>query len=55
VAKKGVEAMLAGKDKVYGASLKAKMEGFIGEMLPEPTKAKMQGKQTVPGSAKHRH
>ena len=55
VAKKGVEAMLAGKDKVYGASMKAKMEGIVGEILPEPTKAKMQGKQTEPGSAKHKH
>ena len=55
VAKRGVEAMLAGKDKVFGASMKAKMEGLIGELLPEPTKAKMQGKQTEPGSAKHKH
>lgn len=55
VAKKGFEAMLEGKDKVFGASMKARMEGLVGEMLPEPTKAKMQGKQTEPGSAKHKH
>jgi short-subunit dehydrogenase len=55
VAKKGFEAMMAGKDKVFGASMKAKMEGLVGEMLPETTKAKMQGKQTEPGSAKHKH
>ena len=47
--------MLAGKDKVFGASMKAKMEGVVGEILPEPTKAKMQGKQTEPGSAKREH
>jgi short-subunit dehydrogenase len=55
VAKKGFEAMMAGKDKVFGASMKAKMEGIVGEVLPEPTKAKMQGKQTEPGSAKQKH
>jgi short-subunit dehydrogenase len=55
VAKKGFEAMMAGKDKVFGASMKAKMEGVVGEVLPETTKAKMQGKQTEPGSAKHKH
>jgi short-subunit dehydrogenase len=55
VAKRGFEAMMAGKDKVFGASMKAKMEGLVGEVLPETTKAKMQGKQTEPGSAKHKH
>lgn len=55
VAKKGVDAMLAGKDKVFGASMKAKLEGLVGEILPEPTKAKMQGKATEPGSAKPEH
>ena len=50
VAKKGFEAMMAGKDKVIAASLKAKLEGIAGEILPEPTKAKMQAGQTRPGS-----
>lgn len=50
VAKKGFEAMMAGKDKVIAASLKSKLEGLAGEILPEPTKAKMQGGQTRPGS-----
>jgi short-subunit dehydrogenase len=50
VAKKGFEAMMHGKDKVIAASLKAKIEGLSGEILPEPTKAKMQAGQTRPGS-----
>jgi short-subunit dehydrogenase len=50
VAKKGFDAMMAGKDKVIAASMKAKLEGLAGELLPEPTKAKMQGGQTRPGS-----
>jgi short-subunit dehydrogenase len=50
VAKKGFEAMMAGKDKVIAASLKSKLEGLAGEVMTEPMKAKMQGKQTKPGS-----
>jgi uncharacterized protein len=50
VAKKGFEAMMAGKDKVIAASLKSKLEGIAGEILPETTKAKMQAGQTKPGS-----
>jgi uncharacterized protein len=50
VAKKGFEAMMAGKDKVIAASLKSKLEGIAGEVLPEPVKAKMQAGQTKPGS-----
>ena len=50
VAKKGFEAMMDGKDKVIAASLKSKLEGIVGEVLPEPTKAKMQAGQTKPGS-----
>jgi len=53
VAKAGFEAMMAGKDKVIAANMKSKMEGWMGELLPEPLKAKMQAKQTKPGSAKH--
>lgn len=51
VAKQGFEAMMAGKDKVIAASLKSKLEGIAGEVLPETMKARMQGKQARPGSA----
>ncbi len=50
VAKKGFEAMMEGKDKVIAASLKSKLEGLAGEVLPETVKARMQGKQSKPGS-----
>ena len=53
VAKVGFEAMMAGKDKVIAANLKSKVEGWVGELLPEPLKAKLQAAQTKPGSAKH--
>lgn len=52
VARKGFDAMMKGKDKVIAASLKSKVEGMVGELLPETVKAKMQAGQTKPGSAK---
>lgn len=55
VARRGFEAMMAGKDKVIAASFKAKLEGLAGEVLPEPVKAKLQASQTRPGSAKDKH
>jgi short-subunit dehydrogenase len=54
VAKVGFEAMLAGKDKVIAASLKSKLEGIAGELLPETVKAKFQAGQTRPGTG-HKH
>ncbi len=53
VAKQGFEAMMAGKDKVIAANFKSKMEGWMGELLPEPLKAKLQARQTKPSSPKH--
>ena len=53
VAKKGFEAMMAGKDKVIAASLKSKLEGIAGELLSEERKAALQARQTKPGSGKH--
>ncbi len=52
VARKGFEAMLAGKDKVIAAGFKSKLEGIAGEILPETLKARMQASQSKPGSAK---
>ncbi|NVB81680.1 MAG: SDR family NAD(P)-dependent oxidoreductase [Kofleriaceae bacterium] len=54
VARVGFEAMMAGKDKVIAASLKSKLEGLAGELLPEKIKAKMQAGQTKPGTG-HKH
>lgn len=53
VAKKGFEAMMKGKDKIIAASFKSKLEGVMGEVLPETVKARIQASQTKPGSAKH--
>jgi len=50
VAKKGFDAMMAGKDKVIAASFKSRLEGIADEFLPEPLKAKMQAGQTKPGT-----
>jgi hypothetical protein len=33
--------------------VKSKIEGIMGELLPEPLKARLQASQTKPGSAKH--
>lgn len=50
VARKGFAAMMAGKDKVIAASLKTKLEGIAGELLPETLKARLQAGQIRPGS-----
>ncbi len=44
VAKKGFEAMMAGKDTVIATSLERKLEGIAGEILPEPLKPRLQAK-----------
>jgi short-subunit dehydrogenase len=53
VARLGFEAMMAGKDSVVASSLKSKVLGALNEVLPEPTKAKMQAKMNEP-EPKHR-
>ena len=53
VARDGFEAMMAGKDSVVAGSLRSRAQGWANEVLPEPTKARLQGKQTEPGSARH--
>jgi short-subunit dehydrogenase len=53
VAKEGFDAMMAGKDKVVAASFKSTMEGWMGEVLPERLKARIQASQLKPGTAKH--
>jgi uncharacterized protein len=52
VAKVGFEAMMRGEDSVVAASLRNRMQGWANEVLPEPTKARLQGMQTEPGSAR---
>ncbi|HVK84594.1 MAG TPA: SDR family NAD(P)-dependent oxidoreductase [Kofleriaceae bacterium] len=51
VAKEGFDAMMAGEDKVIAASFRSTIEGLVGELLPEPLKARIQASASRPGSA----
>jgi uncharacterized protein len=51
VAKQGIEALLAGKDHVYAASVKTKIEGMIANVIPGPVKAAMHEKMAKPKAA----
>lgn len=46
---------MAGKDKVIAASWRSKLLGIVGELLPEPTKARMQASSSKPGSGTSNH
>lgn len=52
VARRGFEAMMAGKDAVLGGDFKSRMQGFMNELLPETVKAKQVARTTKPGSAR---
>jgi len=52
VAKDGFEALMAGKDRVVGAStLGTKAQGLFARIMPEGAKAEMHRKMAEPGSA----
>jgi uncharacterized protein len=54
VAKRGFDAMMAGKDAVLAGGLKSRLEGIANEVLPERVKASFAGKLTKPlGRATH--
>jgi short-subunit dehydrogenase len=48
VAKQGYEALMAGKDHVYSASMKTKLEGALAGVAPDSVKASMHEKQAKP-------
>lgn len=48
VAKQGFEALMAGKDHVYAASLKTKMEGAMSGVTPAGVQAKMHESMAKP-------
>jgi short-subunit dehydrogenase len=48
VAKRGFDAMMAGKDSVLGGGFKSRMQGLMNELLPETIKAKQTAKITKP-------
>lgn len=48
VARQGIEALLAGKDHVYSASVKTKLEGMLANAIPGKAKAAMHEKMARP-------
>lgn len=51
VAKDGLDALFAGRDKVVAGSLMNKVQDLAAQVLPEPLKAQMHRKLAEPGSA----
>jgi short-subunit dehydrogenase len=52
VARQGIEALLAGKDHVYAASFKTKLEGALANVTPGNVKGAMHEKMAKPNSGK---
>ncbi len=52
VARQGIEALLAGKDHVYSASLKTKVEGMLANATPGAVKGAMHESMAKPTSEK---
>ena len=48
VAKQGIDALLDGKDHVYAASLKTKVEGMLANLVPGSLKGSMHDKMAKP-------
>jgi uncharacterized protein len=48
VAKQGIDALLAGKDHVYAASMKTKVEGMLANAIPGAVKGAMHEKMAKP-------
>jgi short-subunit dehydrogenase len=52
VARQGIDALMAGKDHVYAASLKTKLEGALANVMPGDVKGAMHEKMAKPMSEK---
>src|ERR1700723_1228360 len=52
VARQGIDALLAGKDHVYAASFKTKLEGALANVVPGSVKGAMHEKMAKPNSEK---
>lgn len=48
VAREGIDALMAGKDHVYSASMKTKLEGMLANVIPDRAKAAMHEKMARP-------
>jgi short-subunit dehydrogenase len=53
VARDGFKAMMDGKGHVVAHSFMNRLQGILGEILPEDVKTAMLRRETEPGSAKH--
>lgn len=51
VAKQGFDALMKGKEKVVGGSLKTKVQGAASKVMPDSAKAEMHRRMAEPGSA----
>jgi uncharacterized protein len=52
IARQGIDALLAGKDHVYAASFKTKLEGALASVTPGNVKGAMHNKMAKPNSEK---
>jgi short-subunit dehydrogenase len=52
VARQGLDALMDGKDHVYSASMKTKMEGILANVVPGSVKAAMHEKMAMPQDEK---
>jgi short-subunit dehydrogenase len=52
VARQGYDALMAGKERVVGGSLKNKLQVAASKVLPDSKKAEMHREMAEPGSAK---
>lgn len=52
VARQGIDALLEGKDHVYAASFKTKLEGALPNVVPGSLKGAMHEKMAKPNSEK---
>ncbi len=52
VAKEGIDALFDGKDHVYAASLKTKIEGIVANIVPGSVKGAMHEKMAKPVAEK---
>lgn len=52
VARQGVDALLAGRERVAAASPKTKAQALLSRFLPDVVKARVTRRETTPGSAR---
>ena len=55
VARQGYDALMAGKEKVVGGSLKNKAQAAAAKVLPDSVKAELHRKQAQPATANERN